>query len=107
KYMSYVIIFSVMQITSGGSTSAVTIVKHASSTLAIQGITDGVTPLANATIPVQTVTPANLSFIVQNVDGTDIGDGTQSSFSTSSNAVKLVGRAFGSLVDGVCSGNAV
>jgi hypothetical protein len=107
KNESDVITISGIQITSGGSTSAATIVKHASSTLAIQGITDGVTPLANATIPVQTVTPANLSFIVQNVDGTDIGDGTQSSFSTSSNAVKLVGRAFGSPVDGVFSGNGV
>lgn len=102
-----VITISGVQVSSGGSVSPATIVKHSSSTLVIQGVTNGVTPFANLTIPTQTVVSGDLDFIVQALPGDPSVDPAQSSFSASSKSVRLTGRAFGSPVEGVFSGNGV
>jgi hypothetical protein len=93
------IVISGIQVSNGGSNPS-NIVKNASSTLSMQGITNGSTALATITLGAASAIP---TFTVSEQAGDPPVDPTQTRFSTSSQAVNLISNPVG----GTFSGNGV
>jgi hypothetical protein len=95
------ITISGIEVSNGGSVSSSNIVKNASSSLAIQGITDGTTALATVSPAPVSATPTDIT--VEAIPPDAAIDANQTKFSTSAQSVFLNGTPAG----GTFSGNGV